>query len=99
MCMTQYELRKSRANSAMWLIRSYYRDLSEFYAGDDARFSRMVVDGGRTLATAHPDGWTQHIVNCTSAEALEFHWDELQAIYAKLRGWGHDVTLPGEATE
>lgn len=97
--MTQHELRKSRANVAMWLIRSYYRELTGYYGDDPGVFSRKVVDSGKTLATAHPAGWVQHIVNCTSEEALEFHWDELQAIYAQLRGWGHEVTLPGEVGE
>lgn len=96
--MTIYELRKSRANVAMWLIRSYFRELTGFYTDDPGVFSRKIVDGGKQLQTAHPAGWVQHIVNVTSAEALEFHWDELQAIYAQLRGWGHNVTLPGEAS-
>lgn len=96
--MTQHELRKSRANVAMWLIRSYYRELTGYYGDDPGVFSRKVVDSGKTLATAHPAGWVQHIVNVTSAEAIEFHRSELQAIYEQLRAWGHDVSLP-EATE
>lgn len=92
--MTHEELRQSRANVAMWLIRSYYRDLTGYYTDDPGVFSRKIVDGGKQLQTAHPAGWTQHIVNVTSAEALEFHRDELETIYEQLQRWGHDVSLP-----
>jgi phage gp29-like protein len=71
----------------MWLIRNYYHDLTEFFAGDEGRFSRMVEREGKSLATAHPHGWAQHIVNCTTVEAVEFYRDELQAIYAQLVEW------------
>ena len=66
----------------MWLIRNYMYDLSEFYAGDEGRFSRMVVDQGKGLATASPAGWAQHIVN-----SVEFYRCELETIYTQLVAW------------
>jgi hypothetical protein len=87
MCMTPEQRRQSSANCRMWLIRNYYHDLTEFFAGDEGRFSRMVEREGKSLATAHPHGWAQHIVNCTTVEAVEFYRDELQAIYAQLVEW------------
>lgn len=71
----------------MWLIRNYMHDLSEFYAGDENRFGRMIVDQGKGLATAHPAGWAQHVVNITTAEAIEFHYAELATIYDQLVAW------------
>lgn len=94
MCMTAAELRQSRANCYMWLIRSYYHDLTEFYAGDEGRFSRMVEREGKSLATAHPAGWTQHIVNCTTPEAVEFYRDELIGIYTQLTEWRLLAEMP-----
>lgn len=79
----------------MWTIRNYLHDLSEFYAGDTGRFSRMVVDGGKSLPTAHPGGWVQHIVNCTP-DVIEFYPSEVVAIYEQLSAWGHDVKIVGK---
>lgn len=87
MCMTPEQRRQSSANCRMWLIRNYMHDLAEHFAGDEGRFSRMVVDQGKSLQTAHPHGWTQHIVNCTTDEAVEFYRDELIAIYQRLVAW------------
>lgn len=78
----------------MWLIRAYMRDLTEFFAGDDGRFSRMVEREGKSLATAHPAGWTQHIVNCTSEEAIAFHRSELAEIYTQLINWKMLAEMP-----
>ena len=71
----------------MWLIRNYMHDLAEYFAGDEGRFSRMVEREGKSLQTAHPHGWAQHIVNCTTDEAVEFYRDELIAIYQQLVVW------------
>lgn len=92
--MTEADYRRLRASNAMWLIRRYYHDLSEYFAGDLSRFSRMVVDGGKPLATASPAGWTQHIVNCTTQEAIEFYRHELTPIYGQLIAWGLLSELP-----
>lgn len=94
--MTEADYRRLRANNAMWLIRKYYHDLSEYFAGDEARFARMVVDGGKPLATASPAGWAQHIVNCTAAEAIEFYRHELTPVYQQLVAWGLLSELPEE---
>lgn len=82
--------RQAVANIKIWLIRRYLRDLTEYYQGDEGRFTRMVVDGGRSLPSAHPAGWVGHIANCAPA-AVEFYREELDAIYAQLRAWGHEV--------
>ncbi len=87
MCMTPEQRRQSSANCRMWLIRNYYHDLTEFFAGDEGRFSRMVEREGKSLQTAHPHGWAQHIANCTADYVVEFYQDELQAIYSQLVEW------------
>lgn len=92
--LTEADYRRLRANNAIWLIRTYYHDLSEYFAGDEARFSRMVVENGKSLPTAHPAGWAQHIVNCTTAEAIEFYSHELRPIYGQLITWGLLSELP-----
>lgn len=91
--------RQHVAGIKMWLILNYYRDLTEFYAGDEGRFSRMVVEGGKSLPSAHPSGWVQHIINCTTAEVIEFHHGAIDEIYAQLRAWGHDVQVPERGQE
>lgn len=88
--MPVFDVRRSRANCYMWLIQNYMHDLTEFYNGDEGRFSRMVVEGGKTLPTAHPAGWVQHIVNCTTDEVVEFHPAAISEIYEQLRKWGHN---------
>lgn len=79
-------------NVKMWLIRNYYHDLAEFFAGDENRFGRMVGQAGKQFDTASPLGWAKHIANCTTAETLAHYRAELEPIYAQLRAWG----LPGE---
>lgn len=96
MCMTPAKQRRAVASVKIWLIRNYFHDLAEFYAGDEGRFSRMVVDQGKSLATAHPAGWTQHIVNCTTDEVVEFCRPELVKIYTQLISW-HLLTEMPEA--
>lgn len=81
------ERRRATAGVRMWSIRNYMHDLTEFYAGDENRFGRMIVDQGKGLATAHPAGWAQHIVNCTTADVVDFYRAELEAIYAQLVAW------------
>lgn len=85
--MTPFDPRRARANISMWLVRSYMHDLTEFFAGDEGRFSRMVEREGKSLPSAHPAGWAQHIVNCTTEEATEFYRSELEAIYEQLIKW------------
>lgn len=94
MCMTAEQQRKSRAGIKMWAIRNYYHDLAEHFAGDEGRFSRMVEREGKSLQTAHPHGWAQHIINCTTSDVVEFYLAELDAIYAQLLQWN----LPTFAT-
>jgi hypothetical protein len=75
-------------NVKMWLIRQYYTDLVEYYAGDDGRFTRMVGAGGKQFETASPKGWAAHIHNCTTAEVITHHGAEVEAIANQLRLWG-----------
>ena len=94
MCMTPVEIRHARAKGSMWLIRNYMHDLTEFLVNhDEGRFSRMVVDQGKGLATASPAGWAQHIVNCTTGEAVEFYRCELEPIYDQLVAWKLPTTM------
>ena len=90
--MTDYE--QCRAAVLMWLIRAYFRDLQEYYAGDEGRFTRMIVDQGKSLPTAHPHGWAQHIANCTTADALAHYRAEIEHIYRQLSAWGLPAELP-----
>lgn len=83
----------------MWLIRLFHRELTGYYTDDPGVFSRKVVDGGKSLSTAHPDGWTQHIINCTIAEAVEFHRDELAKIYQQLVDWRLLAEIPPALAE
>lgn len=48
-----------RASICMWLARGYMNDLAAFFAGDENRFGRMVVDGGKGLRTANPVDWAR----------------------------------------
>ena len=84
----------SAINVKMWLIRMYYNDLAEYFAGDDGRFTRMVVDGGEQFDTASPAGWAKHIANCTTAETLVYCRAELDQIYAQLGAWGLPAEMP-----
>lgn len=94
MRMTPSEIRHARAKGSMWLIRNYMHDLTEFFVNhDEGRFSRMVVDQGKGLATASPAGWAQHIVNCTTGEAVEFYRCELEPIYDQLVAWKLPTTM------
>lgn len=95
---TTFNPKRSHANCRMWLIRNYFHDLTEFYSGDEARFTRMVIDGGKSLETANSSGWAQHIINCT-IDAIEFYSEELTLIYKQLQVWGHNVSLPQEKQE
>ena len=76
------------ANVKLWLIRKYFRDLTEFFAGDEGRFTRMVGREGRHFDTASPKGWAQHIQNCTTEAVVAIHGDEIATIDAQLRDWG-----------
>lgn len=82
------------ANVKMWLIRKYYHDLSEFFAGDENRFGRMVGQGGKQFDTASPAGWARHILNCATDEVLTHHGEEVGQICNQLRGWGLPAEIP-----
>lgn len=88
--MTNETTRRLTANILMSLVRGYYRDLSEYYSGDTGRFTRMVVDGGKQLPSASPQGWANHISN-VAPDCLEYHADEIAGIAAQLRVWGLTV--------
>lgn len=97
--MEPVELTRIKAGIKMWTIRNYYHDLTEFYAGDEGRFTRMVVEGGKGLATAHPHGWAQHIANCTADYVVEFYRDELTGIYRQLVAWKLLTDMPSLLSE
>lgn len=97
--MEPVELTKIKAGIKMWVIRNYYHDLTEFYAGDEGRFSRMVEREGKSLQTAHPHGWAQHIVNCTADYVVEFYRDELAGIYRQLATWKLLSAIPAVLAE
>ena len=83
----------------MWLIRLYMNDLSGYYAGDAGFFGRQVVDGGQPLPSAHPAGWAQHVVNCTTPETVEFYAAELEAVYRQLVTWKLATADGGRVTK
>lgn len=87
MCMTPVERRRISASIKMQMIRMYMHDLTGNFTDDPGAFGRMVVDGGKSLATAHPAGWAQHIVNCTTADVVDFYRAELETVYAQLVAW------------
>jgi len=74
------------AKLCMGMIRNYFHDLNEFYAGDHGRFERMVGAGGKSFETASPAGWALHIRNL-QPECEGYHDDELSAIHAQLAEW------------
>jgi hypothetical protein len=78
----------STVSVKMWLIRKYFHDLSEYFAGDENRFGRMVGREGKNFETASPSGWAKHIVNCVTDEVRTHHSAEVDGIYAQLRTWG-----------
>lgn len=55
----------------MQMIRMYMHDLTGHFTDDPGVFGRMIVDQGKSLQTASPAGWAQHIVNCTTVETLD----------------------------
>jgi len=75
------------AKLVMSLVRIYYRDLTEFYQGDEGRWSRMVIDGGKSIPTASVQGWATHISQL-APDCVEFHADELRRIFDQLSAWG-----------
>jgi len=78
------------AKLCMSLVRIYYRDLCEYFAGDVGRWSRMVIDGGKSIPTASVQGWASHIDHL-APECVEYHADELRRIFAQLGAWGLTV--------
>lgn len=85
--MTNPRVEQLTAAINMWLVNLYYRDLCEYFAGDEGQFSRMVEREGKSLATANPAGWCKHIENL-APRVVHYHFDELKAIYADLAKWG-----------
>ena len=85
--MTNERTKRLVASLCMQMVRKYHADLCEYYAGDVSRFTRMVVDGGRQLPSASPQGWCNHISNLSS-ECVEYHAAELRLIYADIAAWG-----------
>lgn len=88
--MTPERTKRLVANICMGMVRNYYHDLSEYFAGDEGRFTRMVVDGGKQLATASPQGWAKHIQNL-SIECVDYHAAELRSIFTQLTAWGLSI--------
>lgn len=97
--MTNERTRRLAASIYMGMVRQYHNDLAEYYAGDEGRFSRMVVEGGKSLPSASPQGWAQHINNL-AIECADYHAADLRLIFAQLRAWGlnADDTTLGEVT-
>lgn len=88
--MTNERTKRLVANLCMDMVRMYHRDLAEYFAGDTGRFSRMVVDGGKALPSASPQGWANHIGNL-SIECIPYHAEELRPIFTQLAAWGLTV--------
>ena len=77
-----------RAGVCMWLVRGYMRDLEAFFAGDSARFNRMVVEGGKGLPNAHPHGWAQLALrNMAEPNVAELFGDEVTQYRQRLSEW------------
>ena len=97
--MANERTRRMVANICMSMVRNYFDDLTEYYAGDEGRFSRMVTDGGRQLPSASPQGWANHI-SLLSIECLDYHTAELRLIFAQLADWELvvDAEILGEVT-
>lgn len=72
----------------MWLVRKYFNDLTEFYAGDEGRFTRMVGAGGKQFETASPAGWATHLRSCITPAVEAASPDEVAAMLAQLEAWG-----------
>lgn len=85
--MTNERTRRLVAKLCMGMVRNYHRDLCEYFAGDEGRFTRMVVDGGKQLPSASPQGWANHISNL-SIECVPYHADELRSIFTQIKAWG-----------
>ena len=99
--MTPERTKRLVANICMQMVRKYYHDLAEYFAGDEGRFTRMVVDGGKQLATASPQGWANHISNL-AIECIPYHTEELRPIIAQIKVWGlkiDDSILSDEAVK
>ena len=97
--MTNERTRRLVSSLCMQMVRKYRDDLAEYFAGDTGRFSRMVVDGGKQLPSASPQGWANHINNL-AIECADYHADELRLIFAQLTAWGlkiDDSILSDEA--
>ncbi len=85
--MTNERTKRLVANLCMDMVRMYHRDLAEYFAGDTGRWTRMVVDGGKQLPSASPQGWANHIGNL-AIECVDYHAAELRSIFTQLKAWG-----------
>lgn len=88
--MSNPRVQRMIANICMSQVRNYYHDLQEYYSGDQARFTRMIVDQGKSLPSASPSGWANHI-NLLAIECADYHADELRLIFTQLLAWGLTV--------
>ncbi len=88
--MSNERTRRLVASICMQMVRKYHGDLAEYFAGDEGRFTRQVVDGGKALPSASPQGWAKHIDNL-SIECVEYHAAELRPIFVQLTAWGLSV--------
>lgn len=88
--MTPERTKRLIASLCMGMVRNYYHDLTEYYAGDEGRFSRMVTDGGRQLPSASPQGWANHINNL-AIECVDYHHAELCTIFTQLVAWNLQI--------
>jgi len=86
LAMTNERTRRLLASIAMQMVRQYRDDLAAYYAGDVSRFTRMVVDQGKALPSASPQGWANHINNL-AIESVPYYADELRTIFAQLAAW------------
>lgn len=88
--MMSDDIKRTVASICMWQIRNYYRDLAEYYNGDDGRFSRMVVDQGKALQSASPQGWAKHIATL-APQCVQYHASELRTIFTQIAAWNLTV--------
>ncbi len=86
------DIERAKASVVMWLIRSHMGDIRAYLDGDASRFSRMVVDGGRTPRNASPSGWAEMVVrNLGDPLVATYYADEAVRITEELKEQGYIV--------